>query len=171
MGWFTKRRSAAPEFESTKPQSASPGPADAAYDLSAPDLSPPNEAELAWMAGHLHYCAERDVDIENAEMIAALYERLRATWASATDLERPDPNPFINALGTALGEHLVRRCGMRWVVAADAYGNELAVVGPVGDLIVYPANAVGQRWATQESGAFVVAISDETAAVAGRLRS
>jgi len=60
---------------------------------------------------------------------------------------------------------------MRWGVAADAHGTELAVLGPVGDLLVYPANAVGTRWAARESGGSVRAISDETAASVRRLQA
>ena len=71
MGWFTRRRGATTEFESTKPQ-----PPNASHAGPAPDFSPANSPELAWMAGYLRYLDDRNVDIQDAEMIAARYEQV-----------------------------------------------------------------------------------------------
>jgi hypothetical protein len=65
---------------------------------------------------------------------------MRASW------ERHDPNHIINAVGIAIGEHLVAALDLRWVVASDDYGTELAVHGEPGSVIVYPANLVAKRF-------------------------
>ena len=43
--------------------------------------------------------------------------------------------------------------GLRWVIAADKHGADLAVFGlpGSGDVLVYPANFVAKRWEWREA--------------------
>lgn len=115
------------------------------------------------MAGHLQFATDMGVDLDDASAIGRLYETLLTNWKDAPRDTRTDPNVLINALGTAFGEHLVRRSPMRWVVASDPYGTELAVHDPTTDLLVYPANAIAKRWTSEEAGDFIVVMSDDIA--------
>lgn len=113
------------------------------------------------MAGHLQFATDMSVDLDDASAIGRLYETLFANWNDTAPENRNDPNALINVLGTAFGEHLVRRTPMRWVVASDAFGTELAVHDSVTDLLVHPANAIAKRWTNAEPGDFIAVMSDD----------
>jgi len=61
-------------------------------------------------------------------------------------------NGVINCVGIAFGQFLVDETGLRWVVATDEYGSDLAVYGlpGAGDVLVYPANFIAKRWEKRE---------------------
>jgi hypothetical protein len=59
---------------------------------------------------------------------------------------------MVHVVGLAFGQRLVDDLGMRWVVASDEYGTEMAVHHPLGDTLVYPANLVAKRWESRETG-------------------
>ena len=121
------------------------------------------------MAGHLDFVAAQGVDVIDPAQVAALYDALLGAWLGTPENERPDPNEFINVVGTAFGEHLVRTTPMRWRVATDGYGTELAVHDESSAALVYPANAVGKRWAERQAGDFIPGISaNVTAALRDR---
>lgn len=115
------------------------------------------------MAGHLQFTTDMNVDLDDASAIGLLYDALLSGWSEAPMESRNDPNVLINVLGTAFGEHLVRRTPMRWVVASDSFGTELAVHDAATDALVYPANAIAKRWTNAEPGSFISAMSDEIA--------
>lgn len=120
-----------------------------------PTFEEPNQAERAWMSGHLEFAVEMSVDVDDADQVASFYDMLLQSWAQSPPNSRSDPNISINIIGTAFGEHLVRNTPMRWVVATDAHGTELAVHDLGTDFLVYPANAVAKRWTKRESGTFI----------------
>lgn len=62
-------------------------------------------------------------------------------------------NAIINYVGIAFGQRLVDGIGLKWVVATDQHGSELAVYGLPGrgDVLVYPANFVAKRWERKET--------------------
>ncbi|NEM90916.1 DUF3806 domain-containing protein [Galbitalea soli] len=115
------------------------------------------------MASRLEVAAKYDVDVDSAEQVAAFYDMLFRAWDESPAGERSDPNTSINLVGIVFGEHIVRRTSMRWVVATDSAGTELAVFDPETTFLVYPANAVAKRWTNSEPGAFIVAMADDIA--------
>ena len=62
-------------------------------------------------------------------------------------------NAIINYVGIAFGQSLVDGLGLKWVVATDQHGCEMAVYGLAGrgDVLVYPANFVAKRWERREA--------------------
>ena len=126
-----------------------------------PTYSEPNQSELDWMLGHLEFASEMHVNIDDLEQISSFYDVLLQSWTESPPASPSDPNGSINIIGTVFGEHLVRRTTMRWVIATDEYGTELAIHDTDTDLLVYPANAVAKRWSAQESGAFIPGFGDD----------
>ncbi len=130
------------------------------------DISRPNDEEKRWLAGHQMRAlmlarAHGDPATATAPSLAALD---RAWVAESEELRASggDPNPLIQALGVALGQHLVDRLGLIWVIANDPLGTEVAVHEPQGDTLVYPLSLVAKRWERRE-GAFLVALFDAMA--------
>jgi hypothetical protein len=115
-------------------------------------IEAPNQAELDWIGEHLRVLAEAGVDIGDPRQLGARYDALLADWLSMPEPDRPDPNPMINLMGLGLGEHIARRSGLSWVVASDEHGTEIALHGRVGDVLIYPTNAVAKRWVAGEVG-------------------
>ena len=76
---------------------------------------------------------------------------LWATWCSAVRESGDDPNPLINMVGIALGQHLIDALGLVWVIATDEFGTELAVHGEQNDVLIYPCNLVAKRWQSGET--------------------
>ena len=122
----------------------------------------PSDAEVRWIAANLrralHLARDHgDPATSTSPSLAALD---RAWIAGCAELRETngDPNPLIQALGIALGQHLVDEHRLDWVVATDPLGTEMAVYGKVGELLVYPLNLVAKRWQRTE-GAFLVALA------------
>ena len=92
-----------------------------------------------------------------------------AAWMEDDD-SRVDVNTLINALGVATGEHLRRRCDLSWVIAVDETGSDLALHGEVGDVLIYPANAVSKRIVDGDSdlAGFAEALVSEVLAIGER---
>ncbi len=111
-----------------------------------------NEAEIRWLdqnlarlcefskkpAGHRFTMAELDVAYRD------WYE-----WRGDKD-----PNPMINAFGTAFGQRLVEDLSMTWAVVTDEHGTDMAVCGQPGDVLVFPPNLVAKRFVANELGFF-----------------
>lgn len=120
-----------------------------------------NDAEKRWMAGHQMRAlmlgrAHGDAATATAPSFAALDR----AWVAEGALLREsggDPNPLIQALGIALGQHLVDHHKLDWCVATDSFGTEVACYGKSGDVLVYPLNLVAKRWQRSE-GSFLVAL-------------
>jgi hypothetical protein len=89
---------------------------------------------------------------------------LDAMWADwLKDGTPEDANAMINTIGLGFGQRLVDDLGMRWVIATDSYGTEMAVHHPFQDTLLYPANLVAKRWESRQSG-FLRPIYDDLAA-------
>ena len=104
-----------------------------------------NEAERAWIASLLAELHANRVEIER-DSLSEYFDRLRHGWFATRPRKRPDPNPIVNRTGAGLGDLLVRSLGLRWAIVTDEYGTEMAVHGDVGDILLFPMNAVGKRW-------------------------
>jgi hypothetical protein len=142
-------------FKRTKPaEEPQPQP-------TKPIFSAPNTSEIDWMASHLAFAAECDVDVNDPRQIGEFYEMLLDSWRSSPEGSRIDPNTSINVLGTAFGEYLVRHTPLRWVIASDTRSTELAIHDDRSDFLIYPANVVAKRWVKQETGDFIPAMASE----------
>ena len=118
---------------------------------SAPQISPLNEAETAWI----------DMLVSQADQAglmaspAALQDFLvaeRTAWSSVAPEEREDPNPTVSMIGAALGQMLVNQCDLSWALVTDEYGTDAAVIGDPGSITLFPINAVAKRWTGQSEG-------------------
>ncbi|HEY1817795.1 MAG TPA: DUF3806 domain-containing protein [Kofleriaceae bacterium] len=120
----------------------------------APKLDAPTERELAWIADNLTRATAMAKKYGgDAKELAAL-DALWATWSAALRKSGGDPNPLINMVGVAFGQHLVDTAGLAWVLASDEHGTDLAVHGEPGSVLVYPCNFVAKRWQSGETEFF-----------------
>jgi hypothetical protein len=128
----------------------------------ATKLEAPNAQELAWIADNLARATAMakkyggDEDTLDRPTLAGL-DGLWSRWCAALRESDGDPNPLINMVGIALGQHLVDALGLEWVIATDDAGTELAVHGEPNDVMIYPCNLVGKRWQSRET-VFVAAM-------------
>jgi hypothetical protein len=152
MAWFRRNRS-------TRGRSG---------DL--PSVGPVNDAEQQWIDDQLRRLDASGVDVADPAQLGAHYDRLLTRWSSLADGGRPDPNPDINLIGIGLGEHLRRRVGLYWAVATDAASTEIALHGQPGDILIYPTNAVAQRWIARQVG-FLPGFADEVVRSVAEIRS
>ena len=84
--------------------------------------------------------------------LAALDRAFKA-WIAQDPTDVNEITAVINAVGVAFGQHLVDGVGLKWVIASDEHGTDLAVYGfpGAGDVLVYPANLVAKRWERRET--------------------
>ena len=136
-------------------------------DPQPPTVSAPTEAELQWLeANHEIARALADavglagVDVLEPANLDRVFAAWLEQWQALPEEDRDDPNPYINGVGIAFGQALVDRLGMRWVVASDEEGTELAVYRDPGDVLVYPPNLVAKRFVERETG-FLEPLFDE----------
>jgi hypothetical protein len=109
-------------------------------DVTIEDLT---EAEEQWLRALQRALGQ--MGVKDAATLCAVFSEARESWWDLPVQERPDPNPTINALGAGVGQLFVDDLGLRWALATDQHGSELAVVGEPG-LVLYPTNAVAKRW-------------------------
>ena len=81
-------------------------------------MSELTDVERNWVASLLAIVADAGTDVDDAAQIRALYDDSVMRWHRVNPPERVDPDPMINAIGTALGEHLVRRTVLRWMLTS-----------------------------------------------------
>jgi hypothetical protein len=117
-----------------------------------PRIEELSASETAWVEGNLTVLANAEVQPGDVAALGALYDAQLTSWLAAPTEERSDPNPLINLIGLGLGEYLRRECGMRWVLATDGHGFEIAIHREPGNVILYPTNIVAKRWVAQERG-------------------
>lgn len=115
-----------------------------------------------WIADLIQWFRELGV-ADDLDGLSEFFAKQKQAWLALPDNDRPDPNPLINSIGAIIGNLLVSRLDMQWVVASDEYGTEVAVVGQPGDILIYPMNAVAKRW-TGESEATIADLVDWLAA-------
>ncbi|TVU64856.1 DUF3806 domain-containing protein [Paenarthrobacter nitroguajacolicus] len=106
-----------------------------------------------FLAAYVNIAEGSGVDLEDPESVANFYETALATWQASDG--QMDAELYGNAAGVALGELLVRVSPLRWVVAEDSKGRELAVHSDRNNFLVYPLDAVEKRWARGEDGVFI----------------
>ena len=121
-------------------------------------IEPLNAGEEAWVKAQLENAAKfvedfSPVDAQQPPNLAAL-DRAFAAWLASGSSETEVINSVINCVGIAFGQSLVDGLGLKWVVATDQHGCEMAVYGLPGrgDVLVYPANFVAKRWERRETG-------------------
>jgi hypothetical protein len=107
-------------------------------------VEPLPDAERAWVAENVRVARSAIGGELDPEGLDELWARLRAD-------EELDPNDSVNLVGLALGQLLVDRSAVEWVVLTDAHGTEIAVRGP-SDFTVFPTNVVAKRYETGETG-------------------
>jgi hypothetical protein len=80
-------------------------------------------------------------------------DRAYAAWSATQETDNQLVNATINCTGIAFGQFLVEGVGLKWVIATDQEGSDLAVYGlpGSGDVLVYPANFVAKRWNRRET--------------------
>lgn len=143
--------------------------------MPAAKLEAPNANELAWIAENLARATAMahkyggDAEALARPTLGGL-DQLWATWTASLREQAQDPNPLINMVGIALGQHLVDTLGLRWVIASDEYGTELAVHGEPGNVLVFPCNLVAKRWQSGET-TFIARVGAELARDISALRA
>ena len=123
-----------------------------------PKTEPLTKAEEEWIQRQLagaHQLVET-FSPPNASkpLTLAALDRAFAAWLkSETASDLSVANQVINQVGVAFGRQLVENLGLRWVIATDDNGSELAVYGldGHGDVLIYPANLVAKRWERREA--------------------
>ena len=121
-------------------------------------IDTPDEKEQAWIAEQLENATKfvstfSPQDAKQSLTLGAL-DRAFSQWiASGAADNAAETNRIINCVGIAFGRFLVEGLGLKWVIATDEYGSDLAVYGlpGTGDVLVYPANFVAKRWERRET--------------------
>jgi hypothetical protein len=118
-----------------------------------PRIEDLSSSETAWVQENLTVLAEAEVPLSDMASLGEFFDAQLTSWLAAPQVERSDPNPVINLIGLGFGEYIRRECGMRWVLATDNHGSEIAIHRETGNVIMYPTNMVAKRWVAQERGA------------------
>ena len=61
---------------------------------------------------------------------------------------------MVLALGTAFGQQLADGLGLRWVIASDEHGTDLALHGQPGDILAFPISSIAKRCEKREFECF-----------------
>ena len=131
---------------------------------AVPRLREVDEREAEWIAAHVALVADAGVDIDDSGQLRAHYDRAAVAWRRINPPERDDPRLTVNAIGMAFGEHLVRRTPLRWMLAEDDEGTELALHDPRSRVLVYPALLVTEQWTAEAPGDFLTATIEQVTA-------
>jgi hypothetical protein len=136
-------------------------------------ISELTEKENTWVAEQVEAANKfvdsfSPTDSEKPLNLASLDRAFKA-WIATEPSDVDRINDVINAVGIAFGRFLVEGAGLRWVIATDEGGSDLAVFGLPGtaDVLVYPANLVAKRWERRETD-FLVKLYGE---ISGEVRS
>jgi hypothetical protein len=138
-----------------------------------PRIEPLSEGERKWIEAHLRIARSFVALYTGVEPSGALPtpDVLDAAWAGwLPQWEAQDPNAIINAVGMVIGEHLIAALGLMWVVATDEHGSELAVHGEPCNVLVFPANLVGKRFASRTTG-FIAPLLEQMIQDVRRMRA
>lgn len=126
-------------------------------DCVKPTFSQLTDQEQAWVASQLELAAKiinafAPKDAGKPLTLAAL-DRAFAAWVDTKATDSELVNGVVNGVGVAFGQSLVDKLGFAWVMASDADGTDLAVLGlpGKGDVLIYPANVVAKRWERRET--------------------
>jgi len=116
-------------------------------------IESPNAGELRWLDENLNRLREFAEKPAGHHFSLSELDGVFRDWIASRRADE-DPNPMINAFGTAFGQYLVDRLSMAWSVLTDEHGTEMAVCGQPGDVLVFPPNFVAKRFAAKEVGFF-----------------
>lgn len=121
-------------------------------------IDPLNAKEAAWIETQLGnalkfvegFSAE---DSEHPTLTLSALDRAFEAWLASEPGDTDLINAVINYVGIAFGQALVDGIGLKWVIASDDHGSELAVYGLPGrgDVLIYPASFVAKRWQRRET--------------------
>ena len=139
MGFFRKRAAAIP-----------------IEDVERPVYSELSDEHKAFLANHIKLADQAEVNLEDPRSVGDFYELVHATWQTSPEGTHAElQEPYCNAAGVAYGELLVRTTPLRWVIAEDSLGREMALHADQNNMLVYPLNAVEKRWLLGEDGDFI----------------
>jgi hypothetical protein len=121
-------------------------------------IDAPSEKEQAWIAEQLlnatEFVTAFSPEDSGEQLTLGALDRGFSRWiASGPAHNAAEANRVINSVGIAFGQLLVEGLGLKWVIATDKYGSDLAVYGlpGAGDVLVYPANFVAKRWERRDT--------------------
>ncbi|GLI26612.1 hypothetical protein ARHIZOSPH14_08540 [Agromyces rhizosphaerae] len=123
-----------------------------------PPLAELVEQEREWIDAHLDLVEGTGTDVADADQVRGLYEHWAGRWKRINPPERSDPRTRINALGVALGEHLVRCTSLEWRITTDEYRPELVVINPRSRTMLSPVQLVEQNWLAEKPGTFITEV-------------
>jgi hypothetical protein len=124
-----------------------------------------NRDELSWVDSLLTTLRDSGVDVNDPESLGGFFDGSLTEWLALPEQDRPDPNSLINLIGVGLGQCIAGRCDLRWVIASDEYGTELAIHRAENEVLLYPANAVAKRWVDATTGFIPVFVADVTSQI------
>lgn len=131
--------------------------------MASPALQPLNAGESEWLQSNLQL-ASRLVETYTGQSSGlpslSLLGATLVAWSRAPEDAREDVNVVVNALGLVFGQHLVNALDLRWVVASDDKGTDIAVHGYPGDILAYPTNATAKRVVAQDYNFFATLFDD-----------
>jgi len=116
-----------------------------------------NAAEKEWIVAQLQSASKFVEGFSPADsgqpMTLAALDRAFSQWLASNQSDTGLINAVINYVGVAFGQALVDGLELKWVIATDSLGSDLAVYGlpGEGDVLVYPASFVAKRWERRES--------------------
>lgn|GEM_PF-1627393 len=120
-------------------------------------IEPINEKEEAWIKTQLEGASKfvegfSLTDGGQPLSLGAL-DRAFCSWLTSGPWDTNVVNAIVNHVGIAFGQALVDGIGLKWVIATDHQGSDLAVYGlpDRGGVLVYPANFVAKRWERREA--------------------
>jgi hypothetical protein len=117
-----------------------------------PRIDELNEKEHAWVAAQVAAASQFVAKFSSSDfgrpLTLAALDRAFAVWIASSPTDMNLVNQAINCVGIAFGSFLVDGLQLKWVIATDEHGSDLAVHGLPGrgDVLVYPANFVAKRW-------------------------
>jgi hypothetical protein len=137
-------------------------------------ISDPSPSERAWVTANVELAGEiaktYGLPVERGDSLdPATLDAAWTAWLGSHERGAEDPNPYINAFGMSLGQHLVDRLGLEWKVVEDEGGTEMAVWGEAGDILVFPPNLVAKRYVAGTTD-FFAAIATQIQDTAGKVR-
>lgn len=143
MPWFKK----SPSEASTAAPDASP-----AFEPS--EVEPLTDAEVDWVRSTIAELIEQGVRVGDIDDLGRHYDELLLAWLRLREAERPDPDRVISPIGLAFGQYIADQARLEWGVAIGRDGPEIALHRPLGagQVVLYPADMVAQRWRAGETG-------------------